>query len=382
MKIVVKGVGITPFGELWNEDVPSLTRTATMTALIDAGLELEDIDALVVGNMLLPYVSNQSHVGAAIAEALSYAGPSIAIEAACASGGVAVRQAMALLYSKMAKRVLVVGVEKMTDVSSGEVTGFLMGASSEEERMMGATFPSLYAMMQQRYQVEFGCSEEEIASAAVASHFHGSLNPKAHFQAAITTAQVLSSPLVSDPIHLLSCSPVSDGAAAVILEAVNVPSRDSIVVLGSGQGHDALSLSGRQTLTSMNATKNAMKQALQQSCVSADLINIVELHDCFSIAEIIALEDLGLVARGRGAKFLADGYGRYDSDGVAINTSGGLKACGHPVGATGIKQVVEIVDQLRGRAGKRQVVNALFGLTHNVGGTGATAVVHILGRWK
>lgn len=380
MKIVVRGTGITPFGELWNEDALSLARSASNFALTDAGLELGDIDALIVGNMLLPYVGNQSHVGSAIAESLGYLGPSFAVEAACASGGIAMRQALALLYSKMAKRVLVVGVEKMTDTSSGEMTGFLMGASSEEERMMGATFPSLYAMMQQRYQIEYGCSQEDIVAAAVTSHFHGSLNPKAHFQSIITTKQVFSSPLVSDPIHLLSCSPVSDGAAAVILEAIEIPHKNSVVILGSGQGNDTLSLSGRQTLTSMSATKNAMKQALQQSGISIDLINVVELHDCFSIAEVIALEDLRLVEKGRGAQFLADGYGRIDSQGVAVNTSGGLKACGHPVGATGIKQIVEIAEQLRGRAGQRQVANAAFGLTHNVGGTGATAVVHILGR--
>lgn len=382
MKIVVKGTGITPFGELWSEDVLSLARAATTDALADAGLELDDIDALIVGNMLLPYVANQSHVGAFVAEALGYTGLSFAVEAACASGGIAVRQAIALLLSKMAKRVLVVGVEKMTDASSGEVTGFLMGASSEEERLMGATFPSLYAMMQQSYQMEYGCSEEEIASAAVASHYHGSLNPKAHFQSTITTKQVLSSPPVSDPIRLLSCSPVSDGAAAVVLEAVEVPQHDSIVILGSGQGNDTLSLSGRQTLTAMRATQNAMHQALQQSGISLQMIDVVELHDCFSIAEIIALEDLGLIKRGQGAKVLANGYGRLDSTGVVVNTSGGLKACGHPVGATGIKQIVEIVEQLCGRAGQRQVANASFGLTHNVGGTGATAVVHILGRWQ
>lgn len=380
MKIEIKGVGITPFGELWEEDELSLARLAVSQALADAQCEIGDIDVLIVGNMLLPHTSQQSHIGAHIASGLGFFGQALLVEGACASGGLAIRQALSLLHAKMAHRVLVVGVEKMSDSQPSETTAFLMGASSEGERLAGATFPGLYGMMHRKYQDLYGASDEEMCASSIKNHFHGSLNPKAHFQTEITTEQILTSAMIADPLRLLHCSPISDGAAAIILEATTRPTKGSVLMMGSGQGGDDLSLIRRKSITSLSATKKAFKQALLESDIKLSQIDVVELHDCFSIAEIMAIEDLGFVEAGKGAHALSQGFGRLGTKGVILNTSGGLKACGHPVGATGVKQVVEIAQQLLGRSGKRQVAKATFGLAHNVGGTGATAVVHVMGR--
>lgn len=242
------------------------------------------------------------------------------------------------------------------------------------------TFPSLYGMMQRAYMERYRVSEEIMASIPVKNHHHGSLNHLAHFQNSITTETVLASGMVAEPIRLLHCSPISDGAAAVVLEMSEVVKSGEVEVVGLGVGGDTIGLSGRRSLTSLLATKTATQRAMKMSGLTIDQIEVAELHDCFSVAEAMALEDVGLVPEGRAAAMVADGYGRVGSDGVVINSSGGLKACGHPVGATGVKQVVEIVWQLTGRVGKRQKNNARVGLTHNVGGTGATAVVQIFRR--
>lgn len=382
MRVVVTGTGMTAFGELWSEDAGPLAYKAAREALGKARLTIDAIDYLVVGNMLLPYVSNQSHVGATIAQACEFVGPAMAVEAACASGGVAVRQAVALLLSGQAKRVLVVGVEKMTDVSAAEITEFLAGASSEEERSAGATFPSLYGLMHQAYQAAYGYSDETMAQVSVKNHTYGSLNPLAHFQSTLTTTKVLTSPLVADPMRLLHCSPVSDGAAALVLESRVKTSAGDIEIMASSQAGDRLSLSRRKSLTSLEATKQAAAKAFFEAGISAKEIDVAEVHDCFSVAELMAVEDLGFAPTGKAAQWIADGYGFIDHPRFRLNTSGGLKACGHPVGATGVKQLVEVANQLSGTCGARQHPHATYGLTHNVGGTGASVVVHILGRVK
>lgn len=376
MKVSVTGTGMTPFGELWNESVESLARTAVSEALEEAQCGIGDIELLVVGNMLLQQLEGRAHVGQVVSQAIGYQGPSTHVEAACASGGLAVRQGLFAVRSGLAKRVLVVGVEKMTDAGSGEITRALMAAGSEDEQMAGATFPSLYALMMLEYMETYGVSEQEIAASAVKNHLHGSFNPLAQFQNVISVKNVMRSPLVCDPIRQLMCSPVSDGAAAVVLESGD----GNVEIVGSGHGGDTLSLAARKSRVSMRATRDAAAQAFGEAGVSIEDVNLAELHDCFSIAEVVAVEDLGWAKFGKGAALLSKGFGRLLGDGVVINSSGGLKACGHPVGATGVKQLVEVTRQLLQKCGKRQVQHARVGLTHNVGGTGATAVVHILRR--
>lgn len=377
INVVVTGTGMTKFGELWSQSVESLSKAACLEALEEAKLKMADIDALVVGNMLLSQLEMRAHVGGVVSDAVSFYGPSAHVEAACASGGLAVYQAVSLLKAGKAKRVLVVGVEKMTDASSEEITRALMAAGSEDEQLSGLTFPSLYALMMQEYMQKFHATAKDIGYASVSSHGNGVANPLAQFRKTVSIEDVMGSPLVSDPITQLMCSPISDGAAAVVLETVE-DTKGKVEIVGSGHGGDTLSLSKRKKRTELVATKKAVTVALQESGMSLQDIHVIEVHDCFSIAHIMALEDLGFVKKGLGAKRVKVGFGSLQSKGVVVNSSGGLKACGHPVGATGVKQIVEVTRQLQGVCGKRQVKGALTGLTHNVGGTGTTAVVHIL----
>jgi len=279
--------------------------------------------------------------------------------------------------------VLVGGAEKMTDLMTDGVTSCLMGAADQEwEAYYGVTFPSLYAMITRRHMFEFGTTREQLAKVAVKNHHNGSLNPIAQFKKEITIKDVLNSPMVADPLTLFDCSPITDGAATLILckaELAKKYTDDPVYVIGSGQASDTLALHDRRSLTTLDATVKAAKEAYKQTGITAKDIDLAEVHDCFTIAEIVAIEDLGFCKKGEGGKLLDERTTEIGGR-IPVNTSGGLKAVGHPVGATGIKQAVEVVLQLRGKAGKRQVKDAKIGLTHNVGGSGATAVVHIFSR--
>lgn len=357
-RVFVSGTGVTAFGELWRESVESMAARAAREAMEEAKITHKEVDLLIVGNMLVQQLEQRAQVGSIVAQAIAFAGPTLHIEGACASGGLAVRQGVMAIRSGMARRVLIVGVEKMSDVGSDDIARALMAAGDEEEQWAGATFPALYAMMMREYMAEYDIHEADVAAVAVQSHKHACLNPLAQFRREISVAEVLSSELVADPIRQLMCAPFSDGAAALVLEA----GRAGVEIVGSGQGGDVLGLSGRNSLFSMKATQTACEAAFKESGLRVLDIDVAEVHDCFSIAQLMAVRDLGLVDR------------------TVINTSGGLKACGHPVGATGVKQVVEVARQLLGVCVGRQVHNARVGLTQNVGGTGATAVVHILRR--
>lgn len=381
MKVAVIGAATTKFGELWNSSPRDLIKEATDEALQQSGWTINDIDAIYVGNMLSGILGGQEHLGAFVAEELGSKAPAFKIEGACASGGLAVHNAWVSVLSGNYQRVLVVGVEKMTDHKPEETTSALMGAGSDEERGAGATFPSLYALIARAHMREYKTTEEEMASVSVKNHYHASLNGKAHFPFEITVEQVLKSPMIASPLKLLDCSPVSDGAAAVVLsreEAVSKKRNVSPVwITASNVGTDTLGLQDRKSLTTLQAVKDAAKKAYETAGISKDDIDVAEVHDCFSIAEIIAMEDLGFFEKGKAAKEITRGKTTLGSK-LVINTSGGLKASGHPVGATGVKQIVEITKQLRNEGGRKQVKNAKIGLTHNVGGSGATAVIHIL----
>ncbi|MBI2611615.1 thiolase domain-containing protein [Candidatus Gottesmanbacteria bacterium] len=378
-KIHILGTATTKFGELWNISPKTLIKEAATEALNESFLTIDQIDAIFVGNMLSGILGGQEHLGAFVAEELGANIPAFKIEGACASGGLAMHNAYLSIASEIYKNVLVVGIEKMTDHKPEETTTALMGAGSDQERVAGATFPSLYALMARAHMKEYGTTEEQMAAVSVKNHYHASLNGKAQFPFTITIEQVLNSPTIASPLKLLDCSPVSDGAAAVVISTdTNKRSRITPVwIAASAVATDTLALHHRKSLTTIESARLAAKKAYKMAGVNPEDIDIAEVHDCFSIAEIIAMEDLEFFPKGKAGKAIAQGKTRLGSR-LVVNTSGGLKASGHPVGATGVKQVVELVKQLRGQAGKKQVKNAKIGLTHNVGGSGATAVIHIL----
>jgi len=380
--VAVVGVGETAFGEHWEKSLRALAVEAGIAAIRDANIEGADIEAMYIGNMSAGKFIGQEHLAALAVDQAGLVGiPSSRLEAACASGSLAFRQACLAVASGEYDIVIAAGAEKMTDLQTEDVTTTLMGAGDQEwEGWLGMTFPGLYALMARRHMYEYNTTREQMALFSVNGHKNAALNPKAQFPFEITVEDVLNSPPVADPLRLLDCSPVSDGAAAVIIASEDAAKRfeNPIWLIGSGQATDNLALHDRKSLTSLRATKIAAKKAYEQAGISPEKIDVAEVHDCFSINGLIALEDLGFCERGKSGKFVEDGNIERGAA-VSINTSGGLKAKGHPVGATGISQIIEIVKQLRGECGKRQVP-AEFGLTHNVGGTGATVVVNIFGK--
>jgi len=383
--VAVIGAGITKFGERWDTSFRDLCTEAGIAALEDANVAGEQIDALFVGSMSAGRFVGQEHVGALVADYVGLGGdlhtPATRVEAACASGGLAFRQAVAAVSSGMSDVVIAAGVEKMTDV--GDSTDVLAGAADREwESFAGATFPGLYAMIACDYIHKYGLTREQLAQVAVKNHYHGARNPYAQFQDEITQATVMNSTLVASPLRLFDCSPVSDGAAVVVvcpLEKAREFTDTPIKVLASAQAGDTIALHDRPDFSTMGATVVAGNSAFRQAKLERKDIDFVEVHDCFTIAELCAIEDLGFVPKGTAGKFTEQGETQLGGK-LPVNTSGGLKACGHPVGATGIKQVWEVVQQLRGEGGKRQVEGAEIGMTQNVGGTGATVVSHIFGR--
>ncbi|MEK9143695.1 MAG: thiolase domain-containing protein [Patescibacteria group bacterium] len=380
MNVSIIGAANTKFGELWDVSPRALAREVVFGALKDAGIEVRQIQALFVGNMLSGMLGGQEHLGAFFAEELGFTNAAaFKIEGACASGGLAIHTAVNGILSGQYETVAVLGVEKMTDHKPEDVATALMGAGSSQERAAGCTFPGLYAILARMHMQEFGTTEEDMAAVAVKNHYHASLNPNAQFHRPITIEAVLKSHKVADPLKLLDCSPISDGASALVLSVRRQAS--GVKIVASSVATDTLGLDQRASLTELQATKEAALRAYKQAGIEAKDIDVAEAHDCFTIAEILALEDLGFYIKGSAARAIQAGevtLGKAKK--LVVNSSGGLKGCGHPIGATGVKQVVELVAQLRGTAGARQVAGARMGLAHNVGGSGATAVVHILKR--
>jgi acetyl-CoA C-acetyltransferase len=380
-RVAVVGIGLTKFGELWDHSFSDLFVEAGSNAIIDAGIDGKDIDGIYLGNMSGGRFVNQEHIASLIAD---HAGlnpiPATRIEAACASGGLAVRQGVMAVASGMHDVVVVGGAEKMTDITSEKVTQTLVTAADQEwEAFLGMTFPGLYALMARRHMHEFGTTRDQLALVSVKNHSNAKNNPLAQFQFDITVEQVLNSAMVADPLTLLDCSPITDGAACIILtneEKAKEFGNSSVYITGAGQSTSTISLHDRESMTVSDATINAGKMAYKSAKREPRDIDVAEVHDCFTIAELLAIEGLGFCRIGEGGRFTENGETSIGGN-IPVNTSGGLKAKGHPVGATGVAQIVEIVQQLRGEAGKRQV-NAEVGLTHNVGGSGGTAAVHIL----
>ena len=383
--VAIVGIGATAFGEHWDKGLKELVSEAGFAAAGDADIRGKEIEFILVGNMSGGMFVGQEHVAALVADFLGLnPTPAVRVEAACASGGVALRQGYLAVASGMYDLVAVGGVEKMTDVQSGWAASVLAGAMDTEwETYFGAVFPGIYAMMAQRYMYEYGLTREQLAKVAVKNHYHASFNPLAHFRNRITVDDVLNSPLVADPLRLFDCCPMSDGAACVLLAPADKARKYTdtpIIIEACAQASGTLALFERRDICTLDASVEAAQQAFKNARVTKEDIDVVEAHDCFTIGEILALEDLGFCAKGEAGKMYDSGQ-TYVGGSLPVNPDGGLKASGHPVGATGIKQVVELVKQLRGEAEKgRQVSGAEVGLAHNVGGSGATAVVTILRR--
>lgn len=383
--VAIIGTGITKFGELWDKSFRALGIEAGMKAIEDANLTGGEIDALYVGNMSAGRFINQQHIDALIADYTGMASmhiPAVRVEAGGASGGVAFRQAYMAVASGIHDFVVVGGAEKMTDLDDASINSVLDAtADAEWEAGMGITFAGLHAMIAQRMIHEKIATREEIASFAVNSHYHGSLNPNAQFKKEIKLETVLKSGPVAEPLGMFDGAPISDGAAALVLCPLEEARKhtDSYAKISAvTQGSDSLGLFGRgENITSYQATVHAANQAYQQAGISAKDIQVAEVHDNFTVSGIMALQDLGFFKTGEAGKAVLDGQCRIGGK-IAVNTSGGLKARGHPIGATGVAQVVEIADQMRNKCDKRQVANAKYGLAQNTGGIGSAATVTIL----
>ncbi len=382
-RVAVIGVGCSRFGELWDRSFRDIFIEAGVEALEDAEIEGREVEAIYVGNMSAGRYIGQEHIAALIAD---YSGlaefsiPATRVEAADASGGVTLRQAYMAVASGVHDIVIAAGVEKVTDV--GDAMSLMSAAADQEwESFTGANLPALYALMARAHMNEFGGSEEDLALVSVKNHKNAVHNPKAQYRREISVEDVLNSPYVAEPLKLLDCSPISDGAAAVVLASEEVARKvcDSpVYILASTQASDYLAIHSRRDILTIRSAAIAARQAYRDAGIEAKDVDVAEVHDSFTITEIMAYEALGFADVGKGYELVREGATSIDGD-IPVNTSGGLKACGHALGATGIRQAVEITLQLRGDAEKRQV-DAEIGVTLNIGGTGATAVVTVFGR--
>lgn len=379
------GIGKTAFGAFTDRDIRSLTVEAIRNSLADANLEARQINAFYLGNFAGPSFVGQNHLApyVGLAAGLARGVPCTRIEDACASSGSAFFHGVQSVAAGQNDLVLVAGVEKMTSQPTPRVAEILAGAGDMSgEGAAGATFPALFAMIARRHMYQYGTTREQLASVAVKNHANGAQNPLAHMRKLITIEQALAGKPVAEPLTVYDCSLVSDGAAAAVLapldRAREFNSRYARV-LAVAQTSDHVALDEKEDITTFDAVRTAGEKAYRLAGLGPADVDVAELHDCFTIAEIVASEDLGFVAKGDGGPFAAAGCTAIGGR-IPINTSGGLKSKGHPVGATGVGQICDIVMQLRGDAGSRQVARHRVGLAQNLGGSGATCVVSILGN--
>jgi acetyl-CoA C-acetyltransferase len=379
--VAIIGIGMTRFGELWEKSLRDLMVEAGLQAIADAGVD--HVDSMYVGCMSSGLFVEQEHLASLASDFLGLGPiPATRVESACASGGLAVRSAFIEVASGLSEVVLAMGVEKMTDLAGDACTAALATAADQDyESFHGVTFPGLYAMIARAHMERYGTTSEQLAATAVKNHANGALNPLAQFRNRITVGDVLDSMMVADPLHVLDCSPVSDGAAAAVLcpleRAKKIAKKAPVRIAGVGHATDSLALYRRADLTRLPAVERSAQIALRMAKRKPSDIHLAEVHDCFTIAEVCAIEELGLVPRGQGGDAARSGLTARNGR-SPVNTSGGLKSKGHPVGATGVAQIHEVVTQLRGEAGERQVRNARIGLTQNMGGSGGSSVVHVL----
>lgn len=381
--VSVIGIGETKMGKLPDRTLRDLISEAGEKAIADAGIDRSLIQAAYLGNFNGGSLCGQSHLGPLTAEVLGLGNvPTIRTEGACGSGGLAFRQAYIGIMSGLYDVVLVGGVEKMTHAATDVVTATLASAMDVDyEAMLGLTFPGCFALIANRYFHDFRNIKKEMAMCAQNNHLNASLNPDAQMQKTFTLEKILGADLIADPLSLFDCSPMTDGSAFIVLAASDIAASISkkrvIDIIGSGHSGDYLTMATRKPITTFTATIKAAAQAYSQAGITAKDVNFAEVHDCFTITQIINIEDLGFAEKGKGGDAVANGDILRDGGRIPINVSGGLKAKGHPVGATGISQIYEVVTQLRGEAGERQLKKYDIGLAQNLGGTASTAVVHI-----
>ena len=380
--VCVVGVGMSQWGEVWKKSLRQLFVDAALDAINHAGVDR--LDSLYVGCMSSGLFVGQEHIGALMADYLGMRGlPAARVESACASGGIAVRQAFIEVASGISDIVMASGVEKMTDCSGGEATFALATAADQEyEVFNGATFPGLYAMMAHAHMHKYGTTRDMLSAVAVKNHRNGAMNPVAQYPFEIKLEQVANSVMIADPLHILDCSPITDGAAAVIVASEEVAKKlgkPYIRITGSGAATDSLQLAQRKDMTTIKAATIASERALKMAGKTIKDVQFAEVHDCFTIAELAVLESIGVYEPGKaGAATLA---GETALDGkFPVNSSGGLKSKGHPVGATGVAQIVEVYKQLTGQAenGRQIPGSPKIGMAQNMGGSGASATVHIM----
>lgn len=373
----ITGVGRTKFGVL-PQTLPELAYEAMYTAVNDSQINIKDIDAIFVSNFLGGPLNGQLHLNSVIASLLPGINiPIVRIETACASSSVALKQAMYSL-SKF-DNVMVVGVEKMTsNTILGTTDAIEMAADRSLDQQYGLIFPANYALIAQQYMQKYNVSHDILEQISLINHKNAKLNPLAHFNYKdVTIEMIKKSPIIATPLNLFDCSPISDGAAAIIISKKNMSDR-SIKILSSEYTTDTISITQRSDLTSFKATKLAARAAYEEAGLKPNDIDILEVHDCFTISELIALEDLGFCGPGKASELVVNGDILKDGK-IPVNIDGGLKANGHPIGATGLAQIYEVVKQLRGEAGERQIKDAKYGMTQNIGGIGGTAAITILG---
>ena len=384
--VAVVGAGQTRYGNhdlglkgMWAE----AARRAF--ASVDGDFDTKMVDEAYIGSLAFGG-AQLGNTAALLTEHSDMEGvPVRRVENACASSGFAFRDAWMAIKSGQADIVVAGGIEKMNDLTP-ERRRYWLGVSgdTEWERLAGLTFPGTYALMARRYFHEFDATHDDLVHVSVKNHLHGSLNPLAHIQKEVAFEKAASGFMVADPLTLYDCCPTSDGASCVVLAADHVAKRMTdtpVWVRGSGAASDHLALHDRPSITQLKATQTAGRKAYEMANLTPRDIDLAEVHDCFTIAEVLATEDLGFAQRGEGGRFAREGQGIINQGSVAVNASGGLKSKGHPLGATGTGQVVEVFKQLRGQVeSQRQVKDAEVGLTHNVGGSGATCAVHVFGR--
>ncbi len=378
--VSIIGIGQTEVKEMWDTSIRHLAWYAIEAALDDA--HTTDVDAIFVGNMLAESLSNQNHLGALVADFAGLRGiEAVTVEAANASGGAALRQAVLAVKSGLVETALAVGVEKMTDETGPKVTAAAATSlDADYEAMHGLTLAGAGALLMRRYMHEYGRQVADFAGFSVNAHSNGADNPQAMFRNRLKAERFTAAPLVADPVTLFDAAPLGDGAAAVIvtshdraLDMVPQPVR----IAGSAMATDTLALHDRKEALWLAAAEKSAQRALAQAGVTPDEVDLFELHDSFTIIAALSLEAAGFAERGQGWR-LAQNGGIGRNGRIPISTFGGLKARGNPLGATGVYQIVEVVRQLRGEAGPCQVEGAKIGMAQNLGGMGGTAVTHIL----
>ncbi len=382
--VYIIGSGETKYGELWEKSLRELAVEAGLKAVEDAGIYSKDIGILYGSSSLAGSINGQNDIGSLIADFSGLASsniPAIRVEASSASGAAAVREAYLAVRSGEYDVAMVGGVEKMTDIYGSETLDMVGTILDREwEWFMGATPAAMAAMTARKYMKDFKVEKESLAMLAVNDHENASKNPNAHFRNKLTLEGAMGATMIADPLNMMDCSPMSDGASAIVLASekyVKAHKLDGIKILGSGISQDYLALHSRDSLYRLNSTVIAGRNALSKAGIKQSEVSFLEIHDSYSIYGLIELEDLGFAEKGKASQLVGDDI---KLNGVLpVNPSGGLKAKGNPMGATGVGQFVEAYLQFKGKAGERQIKNPQYGLLHNMAGTGSTSLVHIVG---